>query len=80
MTKRSSFARIAQRRPHPMAGLALLFLVLLTACQSAPLATAVPGAVQPSPAPRPTVTPARQPLHLVLLHTNDTWGYLWPCG
>ncbi len=25
-------------------------------------------------------TPAPQPLQLTILHTNDTWGYLLPCG
>jgi hypothetical protein len=24
--------------------------------------------------------PARTPLTLTLLHTNDTWGYVRPCG
>ncbi len=54
--------------------------LLLTACQAVSPATPLAGGVQPAPLPQPTATPAAQPLRLVILHTNDTWGYLWPCG
>lgn len=54
--------------------------VLMTACQAVSPATPLAGAVQPAPLPQPTATPAAQPLRLAILHTNDTWGYLWPCG
>ena len=64
------------RRSVP--AIALLILAMLSACQAAPPATPAPGAVQP--APPPPQTPAPQPLRLALLHTNDTWGYLWPSG
>lgn len=31
--------------------------------------------------PTPTPTPANSPrIELVILHTNDTWGYILPCG
>ncbi|MCS7286965.1 MAG: hypothetical protein RMK30_08075 [Anaerolineae bacterium] len=30
--------------------------------------------------PALTPTPTPQPLELVVLHTNDTWGYVLPCG
>jgi len=32
----------------------------------------------PTSALPPTPTP--EPLELVVLHTNDTWGYVFPCG
>jgi 2',3'-cyclic-nucleotide 2'-phosphodiesterase (5'-nucleotidase family) len=28
----------------------------------------------------PVATPAPQPFQLTLVHSNDTWGYLLPCG
>jgi 2',3'-cyclic-nucleotide 2'-phosphodiesterase (5'-nucleotidase family) len=28
--------------------------------------------------PAPTALP--KPLDLTIIHTNDTWGYLLPCG
>ncbi|MGQ9516394.1 MAG: hypothetical protein ACUVWB_05225 [Anaerolineae bacterium] len=28
----------------------------------------------------PTASPARMPIVLGIAHTNDTWGYLYPCG
>ncbi len=34
----------------------------------------------PVPTPTPTPTPAQQPITLTILHTNDTSGYLDPCG
>ncbi|MDH7484723.1 MAG: hypothetical protein QHJ81_00430 [Anaerolineae bacterium] len=47
-----------------------------------PTATPVPPTptpVPPTPTPvPPTATPA--PFALSLLHTNDTWGYMLPCG
>lgn len=39
--------------------------------------TATPVPPTPTPVP-PTATPA--PFVLSLLHTNDTWGYMLPCG
>jgi hypothetical protein len=34
---------------------------------------------EPTPAPTPTLT-RRTGVRLTVLHTNDTWGYLLPCG
>lgn len=28
----------------------------------------------------PTLPPTPPPIRLVVMHTNDTWGYLYPCG
>jgi len=41
--------------------------------QASPLA-------QVSPLPTPRSAPAREPLDLVVLHTNDNWGETEPCG
>ncbi len=37
---------------------------------------------QPTDTPLPTVTPTPTalPIDITIVHTNDTWGYLWPCG
>ena len=61
----------------------------LTACtQPAPTPvnpsplTSPLGALK-SPLTRPTAPASRQPdyaFSLTVLHTNDTWGYLVPCG
>lgn len=72
-------ALAARHLRRSVAAIALLLLAVLSACQAAPLTAPAPGAVQPAPPPPPE-TPAPQPLRLVILHTNDTWGYLWPCG
>ena len=44
-------------------------------------ATSTPVAAAPTPTPTipPTPTPA-SPITLTILHTNDTWGYVRPCG
>jgi hypothetical protein len=66
----------------------------LTPTLSSPLSVA-PNAPQPvetpptmaSPLPSPTIdvlptlsTGPSSPFQLTVLHTNDTWGYLLPCG
>jgi len=64
-----------------------LFLILLAACRpvDAPSLEPDPDNKSPAavaihnPAPAPSATPAT-PLNLVVLHTNDTWGYYDPCG
>lgn len=64
-------------------------LAALTACTQpvprpvnpSPLSSPL-GALR-SPLPQPTAPAARQPsstFSLTVLHTNDTWGYLLPCG
>ena len=50
----------------------LVLLVLAAGCAPA----ALPA--QPGPAASPLQT--LEPFQLALLHTNDTWGYLLPCG
>ena len=49
----------------------ITFALLLAGCVSVP-----------SPNPVPPLAPSvvKDPLDLVLVHTNDTWGYLTPCG
>ncbi|MBN1937167.1 MAG: hypothetical protein JW934_21085 [Anaerolineae bacterium] len=42
-----------------------------------PSATPLPPAATASPMPSPT---ANAPLELVIVHSNDTWGYTQPCG
>ncbi|MCR4407878.1 MAG: hypothetical protein NUW24_13330 [Anaerolineae bacterium] len=46
---------------------------------TAPTATT---AAMPTLPPTPTITPTPRPraISLTILHTNDTWGYVWPCG
>ena len=66
-TGNSSGRGPAGRIPKPALARALSLLVLL-----ALLAACVVPSVEP-PA-------SQEPLQLTLLHTNDTWGYLWPCG
>ncbi|PKO22723.1 MAG: hypothetical protein CVU38_07790 [Chloroflexi bacterium HGW-Chloroflexi-1] len=56
--------------------LALLLLALAASCMPV---TSLDGPIPPTAAPAPRPTPA-EPLALTLLHTNDTWGYLSPCG
>ncbi len=55
---------------------ALLILFLIAGCYPAdapsPPATSIPTVLPPTASP--------QPLELTILHTNDTWGYLLPCG
>ncbi|MBK9234302.1 MAG: hypothetical protein IPO15_26585 [Anaerolineae bacterium] len=80
MRRFNQLASRGRRQPAPRALVGLLLLLWLTACQAVVPPTPVSGGVQPAPRPQPAATPAPQPLRLVLLHTNDTWGYLWPCG
>jgi MFS superfamily sulfate permease-like transporter len=54
--------------------------------QLSPLAARPAAAVsplveaRPTPATAPVPTVALLPLELTVVHTNDTWGYLLPCG
>ena len=72
-------------RSSPLAALASPL-----SAQESPLAVALtsplPAAqVRPTPSPSPTLaapmaTAPAGDLELTLLHSNDTWGYLAPCG
>jgi len=59
-------------------GLLLASMLLAVAASCMPM-TITNQPIPPTAAPAPRPTPA-QPLTLTLLHTNDTWGYLRPCG
>ena len=48
-----------------------------TAATTTPLPTATP--LQPTPTVTQTTLPG-ETLDLVIVHTNDTWGYTRPCG
>lgn len=52
----------------------------LAVALSSPLPPAAPAAVAPSATPPPTPLAQATALDLTVLHTNDTWGYLLPCG
>lgn len=60
--------------------LILLFLLgLVASCMPPMTAPGRPGPLA-SPLSGPAPTVAVGPLQLTILHTNDTWGYLLPCG
>jgi hypothetical protein len=54
---------------------AVLVLVVVAAC-SAPGGQIASSPLSPLPAPSGT----RGPLALTIVHSNDSWGYLDPCG
>jgi hypothetical protein len=59
----------------PTVGVLVLLVLTVTAC-AAPLSQT---SISPlSPLPAPSATPG--PLALTIVHSNDTWGYLDPCG
>jgi len=51
--------------------LTVILLPTMAGCGPAPT---------PTPIPTSTPTPLPQPITLTILHTNDTSGYLDPCG
>ncbi len=57
--------------------LALIVVVLLAGCVAAP---PVPTTASSPLSPLPSVAPTPGPLALTLIHSNDTWGYVDPCG
>jgi hypothetical protein len=59
---------------HRKLPILLGLLVLAAGCMPATLPA------QPAPAASPLATAAPQPFQLTVLHSNDTWGYLLPCG
>ncbi len=58
---------------RPLAAL-LLLSILAAGC------VALGPAAAPDLSPLPTATAAPQPFQLALVHSNDTWGYLFACG
>jgi len=53
----------------------------IVARPAAPTPTPAPtDTPQPTPAPTDTPRPTPASLILTIVHTNDTWGYLEPCG
>jgi 2',3'-cyclic-nucleotide 2'-phosphodiesterase (5'-nucleotidase family) len=68
---------LTSRQRAVCAVLALLGLVamVVAACQALP-----PVATTSSPANTTTAAKPAGPLNLTIVHSNDTWGYLRPCG
>ena len=68
----------------------LVFSLSMVGCSSRatsapPTSTSQPTVTQiakstPTPEPTDTPRPTPAPLSLTIVHTNDTWGYLDPCG
>lgn len=54
----------------------LILLFLLTACSTSGHPQSAPALSPLSPVASPTPGP----LTLTLIHSNDTWGYVDPCG
>ena len=50
----------------------LVIVLVLTGCALGAMPAASPLS--------PVATPAPQAFQLTLVHSNDTWGYLLPCG
>ncbi|MFQ5340405.1 MAG: hypothetical protein ACE5F6_02540 [Anaerolineae bacterium] len=71
-------------RPQLVLWIALLFSWVIAGCAS----PATPPPPTPAQAARATATsqptdtpqPTPAPLSLTIVQTNDTWGYLDPCG
>jgi len=69
-----------------MALATIVGLACLTACSlpapkpghPSPLASPLGAPKSPVASPAVTLSPAS--FQLTVLHTNDTWGYLFPCG
>ncbi|MCU0509714.1 MAG: hypothetical protein MUC34_15250 [Anaerolineae bacterium] len=60
----------AKRRSYAIASTVLLLAVVaMTACASLP-------AISPAASPGAST----DPFELTVVHSNDTWGYLDPCG
>jgi len=63
-----------------MTRLRFLASLLILAAILLPVTAGCGPAPTPTPVPTPTATPLPQPITLTILHTNDTSGYLDPCG
>ncbi|MGC8827350.1 MAG: hypothetical protein ACP5TV_10140 [Anaerolineae bacterium] len=91
MSQPTETERTAGRRPGLITALAVgAFLlgalgVLLWRVLGAPAGAGTPiaggGSTADSLVARPPIeSPTTAPLTLGIAHTNDTWGYLFPCG
>lgn len=64
-----------------LAAVGVLLWRMLTAPAGGETLTASGGTAAGNLVARPpTASPTAQPLTLGIAHTNDTWGYLFPCG
>lgn len=57
-----------------------LLLVLVIAAMGCATAGCAPAAMPAASPLSPVATPGPQPFQLTVVHSNDTWGYLVPCG
>lgn len=77
----ASPALIAQDLSSPLAA---ALLSPISAAQESPLPSPTAALESAVRAPSPTAPPPTRlsgpGFHLTVLHTNDTWGYLNPCG
>lgn len=86
MSRRRSLITRSRAAATVLSWLVLLMLVAGCTVQTpapVPLPSAAPGrSAPPAPASAPPEPQAAGgfPFKLILLHTNDTWGYLLPCG
>ncbi|MBC7252193.1 MAG: hypothetical protein H5T62_18185 [Anaerolineae bacterium] len=91
--KQTQITRVLETLFVAAAGLGMLFVgwaaFLERAPQPSPTPTATATAVAAATSsPTPTSTPTASPsptsepsaFELTILHTNDTWGYVYPCG
>ncbi len=69
-----------------LAALAMTALAAGCSVRSGSLARSPLSPVATPPRPRASIVPTEQAsppapsMELVVLHTNDTWGYVLPCG
>jgi len=81
----SFLVRVCRRKVIALLIVAVV-LACLTACSQPtpkldnPSPLAAPPAALKSPVASPTVASSPAFFQLTVLHTNDTWGYLLPCG
>ena len=91
LLRRRFFSSGGERYPMTMRkSLALVALLAVSALSLSGCSAGNPAAISPSAglapevtplAPRPaTVAPARKTIELTILHTNDSRGFVDPCG
>jgi hypothetical protein len=65
---------------NPLVGIGVAIFVLV-ALAAAIFGTPAGRGAAPAPTTPPSeLRPTPQPVAITILHTNDTWGYLLPCG